>query len=155
MRHFEYDAAGNLVGRVEGRIHVDLSYDANDRLLSSGEWSFEFDDVGNTVKEFASENATVVVGTVIDPEMTGDMRVTIVGSPAAGGSVFEQQGGGAELQLTGGYISLIRLHLMHTGIDARSAGTVIRGCTLYAGGISASYGGSFWIENNLTRQESA
>jgi cell division protein FtsZ len=38
----------------------------------------EFDDVGNTVKEFASENATVVVGTVIDPEMTGDMRVTIV-----------------------------------------------------------------------------
>ena len=38
----------------------------------------EFDDVGNTVKEFASENATVVIGTVIDPEMTGDMRVTIV-----------------------------------------------------------------------------
>lgn len=38
----------------------------------------EFDDVGNTVKQFASENATVVVGTVIDPEMIGDMRVTIV-----------------------------------------------------------------------------
>lgn len=38
----------------------------------------EFDEVGNTVKEFASENATVVVGTVIDPEMSGDIRVTIV-----------------------------------------------------------------------------
>lgn len=38
----------------------------------------EFDEVGNTVKQFASENATVVVGTVIDPEMSGDMRVTIV-----------------------------------------------------------------------------
>jgi cell division protein FtsZ len=38
----------------------------------------EFNDVGNTVKQFASENATVMVGTVIDPEMTGDMRVTIV-----------------------------------------------------------------------------
>ena len=38
----------------------------------------EFDEVGNTVKEFASENATVVVGTVIDPEMSGEMRVTIV-----------------------------------------------------------------------------
>ena len=38
----------------------------------------EFDEVGSTVKEFASENATVVVGTVIDPEMSGDIRVTIV-----------------------------------------------------------------------------
>ena len=38
----------------------------------------EFDEVGNTVKEFASDNATVVVGTVIDPEMSGEMRVTIV-----------------------------------------------------------------------------
>jgi len=38
----------------------------------------EFDEVGNTIKEFASENATVVVGTVIDPEMSGDIRVTIV-----------------------------------------------------------------------------
>jgi len=38
----------------------------------------EFEEVGNTVKEFASENATVVVGTVIDPEMSGDLRVTVV-----------------------------------------------------------------------------
>ncbi|MEX2524689.1 MAG: cell division protein FtsZ [Gammaproteobacteria bacterium] len=38
----------------------------------------EFDEVGNTVKDFASDNATVVVGTVIDPEMSGEMRVTIV-----------------------------------------------------------------------------
>jgi cell division protein FtsZ len=38
----------------------------------------EFNEVGNAVKEFASENATVVVGTVIDPAMQGDLRVTIV-----------------------------------------------------------------------------
>jgi len=38
----------------------------------------EFDEVGNTIKQFASENATVVVGTVIDPEISGEMRVTIV-----------------------------------------------------------------------------
>ncbi len=38
----------------------------------------EFDEVGTTVKEFASDDATVVVGTVIDPEMSGDIRVTIV-----------------------------------------------------------------------------
>ena len=29
----------------------------------------EFQEVGNTVKEFASDDATVVVGTVIDPDM--------------------------------------------------------------------------------------
>ena len=38
----------------------------------------EFDEVGCTIKQFASDNATVVVGTVIDPEMSGEMRVTIV-----------------------------------------------------------------------------
>jgi cell division protein FtsZ len=38
----------------------------------------EFEEVGNTVKEFASENATVVVGTVIDPEMSDEIRVTVV-----------------------------------------------------------------------------
>jgi cell division protein FtsZ len=38
----------------------------------------EFEEVGNTVKEFASENATVVVGTVIDPDMKGEIRVTVV-----------------------------------------------------------------------------
>jgi len=38
----------------------------------------EFQEVGITVKEFASENATVVVGTVIDPDMTDQIRVTVV-----------------------------------------------------------------------------
>jgi cell division protein FtsZ len=43
----------------------------------------EFDEVGTTVKQFASDNATVVVGTVIDPEMSGEMRVTIVATGLA------------------------------------------------------------------------
>ena len=38
----------------------------------------EFEEVGNTVKEFASDNATVVVGTVIDPDMHDELRVTVV-----------------------------------------------------------------------------
>jgi cell division protein FtsZ len=38
----------------------------------------EFEEVGNTVKEFASDDATVVMGTVIDPDMSGDLRVTLV-----------------------------------------------------------------------------
>ncbi|MEL0092607.1 MAG: cell division protein FtsZ [Pseudomonadales bacterium] len=38
----------------------------------------EFSQVGATVEDFASENATVVIGTVIDPEMGDEMRVTVV-----------------------------------------------------------------------------
>lgn len=38
----------------------------------------EFSEVGDTVEEFASEDATVVVGTVIDPSMTDELRVTVV-----------------------------------------------------------------------------
>lgn len=38
----------------------------------------EFETVGNSVKAFASDNATVVVGAVIDPEMTDELRVTVV-----------------------------------------------------------------------------
>lgn len=38
----------------------------------------EFEEVGDVVKEFISDDATVVVGTVIDPEMTEEMRVTVI-----------------------------------------------------------------------------
>jgi cell division protein FtsZ len=38
----------------------------------------EFTEVGNIIEEFASAEATVVVGTVIDPEMTDELRVTVV-----------------------------------------------------------------------------
>jgi cell division protein FtsZ len=42
--------------------------------LSLGEYS----EVGSIIEEFASGDATVVVGTVIDPEMTNELRVTVV-----------------------------------------------------------------------------
>ncbi len=38
----------------------------------------EFSEVGDIVEEFASNDATVVVGTVIDPEMKEELRVTVV-----------------------------------------------------------------------------
>jgi cell division protein FtsZ len=38
----------------------------------------EFSEVGLTVAEFSSENATVVIGTVIDSEMGDELRVTVV-----------------------------------------------------------------------------
>ncbi len=52
-------------------ILVNITAGAN---LSIG----EFDEVGNTVKEVACDDATVVVGTVIDPDMDDELRVTVV-----------------------------------------------------------------------------
>ena len=38
----------------------------------------EFDEVGRIIEEFASEDATVVIGTVLDPDMEDEVRVTVV-----------------------------------------------------------------------------
>ncbi|MGB5306904.1 MAG: cell division protein FtsZ [Gammaproteobacteria bacterium] len=59
----------------------------------------EFEEVGNTVKEFASENATVVVGTVIDPDMRDELRVTVVAT-----------GLGAEARMTSEKPSLVHVN---------------------------------------------
>lgn len=55
----------------------------------------EFEAVGDAVKGFTSENATVVVGTVIDPDMTEELRVTVVVT----GLGREDLTGGANVQL--------------------------------------------------------
>lgn len=44
----------------------------------------EFAEVGDTVEEFASDDATVVVGTVIDPTLDDEMRVTVVATGLGG-----------------------------------------------------------------------
>ena len=54
----------------------------------------EFSQVGSTVEDFASGNATVVIGTVIDPEMGDEMRVTVV----ATGLGLDEDQKSAELQ---------------------------------------------------------
>ncbi|PIE25406.1 MAG: cell division protein FtsZ [Neptuniibacter caesariensis] len=38
----------------------------------------EFTEIGDLIQEYASDNATVVVGTVIDPEMSETIKVTVV-----------------------------------------------------------------------------
>ncbi|MEY8204554.1 MAG: cell division protein FtsZ [Bermanella sp.] len=38
----------------------------------------EFSEVGDAIEEFSSEDATIVVGTVIDESMTDELRVTVV-----------------------------------------------------------------------------
>ena len=75
----------------------------------------EFSEVGATIEEFASENATVVIGTVIDPEMVDELKVTVVATGL--GEAFAKnnepsitavvnnpkpvQSGAAEMPLTG------------------------------------------------------
>ncbi|MEQ8801743.1 cell division protein FtsZ [Haliea sp.] len=44
----------------------------------------EFSEVGDTIEEFASDDATVVVGTVIDPNMTDEIKVTVVATGLGG-----------------------------------------------------------------------
>jgi cell division protein FtsZ len=50
----------------------------------------EFEIVGNTVKKFASDDATVVVGTVIDPDMSNQVRVTVVATGLGRPTVRQQ-----------------------------------------------------------------
>jgi len=111
---------GNGSGRGEGRAraaaeaavssplleHVDLA-DAGGILVNvtaGMDMSIgEFQDVGNIVKEFASDDATIVMGTVIDPELQDELRVTVV---ATGLNRVAQQSRGREA--FGGYREAVR-----------------------------------------------
>ncbi len=57
----------------------------------------EFEEVGNSIKSFAAENATVVVGTVIDPEMNGEMRVTVVATGIGRAAQIQEEKAGIKL----------------------------------------------------------
>jgi len=68
----------------------------------------EFEEVGNTVKEFSSDDATVVVGTVIDDAMSDELRVTVVatGLGQAGMQLNRQES--AEVAVVEKNISLVQ-----------------------------------------------
>ena len=51
----------------------------------------EFQEVGDVVKQFASDDATVVIGTVIDPEMNDEIRVTVVATGLGQGTGFAEK----------------------------------------------------------------
>ena len=59
----------NLQGAKGILVNITSGYD-----LTLG----EFEDVGNTVRDFADEDATIIVGSVFDPEIEDQMRVTVV-----------------------------------------------------------------------------
>lgn len=50
-------------------VNITSGYD-----LTMGEYA----EVGDMIRELASDDATVVVGTVLDPEVNGELRVTVV-----------------------------------------------------------------------------
>lgn len=84
----------------------------------------EFEQAGNTVKEFASEDATVVVGTVIDSEMNDELRVTVVATGIGGEYQTELPPVLAEEPDTGeenpDYSSLERPTIIRQGGDLRA-----------------------------------
>jgi len=51
----------------------------------------EFQEVGDTIKQFASDDATVVIGTVIDPEMSQEIRVTVVATGLGQGAAVREE----------------------------------------------------------------
>ena len=59
----------NLQGAKGILVNITTGYD-----LTLG----EFEDVGNTVREFADEDATIIVGSVFDADLDDQMRVTVV-----------------------------------------------------------------------------
>jgi len=71
----------------------------------------EFEEVGEVIKSFTSDQATVVVGTVIDPEMSDELRVTIVvtGLSAMQGDRFQAKAQPAVHQT--GRPSVMRRHV--------------------------------------------
>jgi cell division protein FtsZ len=47
----------------------------------------EFEEVGDAIKNFTSDDATVIVGTVIDPTLTDELRVTLVVTGLSSGTI--------------------------------------------------------------------
>ncbi|MBL8256275.1 MAG: cell division protein FtsZ [Pseudoxanthomonas mexicana] len=58
----------------------------------------EFDEVGRTIEGFASEDATVVVGTVLDPDMQDEVRVTVVATGLNRNAGRQPVGRGSDLR---------------------------------------------------------
>lgn len=51
----------------------------------------EFEEVGNAIKQFTSDEATVIVGTVIDPTMGDHLRVTLVATGLGSNDMGRQE----------------------------------------------------------------
>ncbi|SBS33057.1 Cell division protein FtsZ [Marinomonas aquimarina] len=82
---------------LKGARGVLVNITANDEVGLS-----EFTEVGNIIEEYASEDATVVIGCAIDPSVGEEMRVTVVatGLEGKGGAAQMQSAVGASVSTT-------------------------------------------------------
>ncbi len=82
---------------LKGARGVLVNITANDEVGLS-----EFTEVGNIIEEYASEDATVVIGCAIDPSVGEEMRVTVVatGLEGKGSSAQMQSAVGASVSMS-------------------------------------------------------
>jgi cell division protein FtsZ len=71
---------------LKGARGVLVNITANDEVGLS-----EFSEVGNIIEEYASEDATVVIGCAIDPNVGEEMRVTVVATGLEGKGSSQMQ----------------------------------------------------------------
>ncbi len=71
---------------LQGARGILVNITANESLTLG-----EYSQVGNTISEFASESATVIVGTVIDPGMGDEISVTVVATGLASSAAVVEQ----------------------------------------------------------------
>jgi len=93
----------------------------------------EFEEVGNVVRQFAADDATVVVGTAIDESLEGELHVTVVAT-----------GLGQQTQVARNTIRAVagQRATGTVGPAAYSGGTTNSGKTPYAPATPPNYGGS-------------
>ncbi|MEE9321881.1 MAG: cell division protein FtsZ [Granulosicoccus sp.] len=101
----------------------------------------EFEEVGNVVRQFAAEDATIVVGTAIDEALEGELRVTVVAT-----GLGHQQQQQSQLRTVQQSVQQPRVAAAGGGLQYGTAGNAATqygshsGAT--AGGATAQYGGS-------------
>jgi cell division protein FtsZ len=68
----------------------------------------EFDEIGRIIEEFASEDATVVIGTSLDPDMQDEVRVTVVATGLNRGVVRQAAPRAPEKEVYRAPVKLVR-----------------------------------------------
>jgi len=89
----------------------------------------EFDEVGRTVEEYASEDATVVIGTVLDPDMADEVRVTVVATGLTQQAVRAPVRGNGEREIQRTPVKLVR-NATTGAVDYDASGLGVPGASM-------------------------
>ena len=102
----------------------------------------EFHEVGNTVQDFTDGDATVVVGTVIDPDLEDELRVTVVATGLGNRRISVKPRSGGEEPL----MRLVPADGAESGSDYEDLG---RRPAIYRKGVAAAGNAAVPAENDL------